>query len=55
MWRYLEANKEWYDNYLVILKTAGEKKRDNGGRQQILPRPQPLTPRRRLRILGSKT
>ncbi len=44
MCRYLEANKEWYDDYLMILKTAGEKKRDNGGRQQILSRPKPLTP-----------
>jgi hypothetical protein len=44
MCRYLEANKAWYGDDLMILKTAGEKKRDNGGRQQILPRPQPLTP-----------
>jgi hypothetical protein len=44
MCRYLEANKAWYDDYLMILKTAGEKKRDNGGRRQILSRPQLLTP-----------
>jgi hypothetical protein len=44
MCRYLEVNKEWYDDYLMILKTAGEKKRHNGGGRQILPRPQPLTP-----------
>jgi len=42
--RYLEANKEWYDDDLMILKTAGEKKRDRGGRQQILPAPKPATP-----------
>jgi hypothetical protein len=42
--RYLEANKEWFDDDLIILKTAGEKKRHNGRRQQILPQPQPLTP-----------
>ncbi len=42
--RYLEANKDWYGDDLIALKTAGEKKRDNGGRQQILPRQQPQTP-----------
>ena len=42
--RYLEANKEWFGNDRIILKTAGEKKRHNGGRQQILPQQQPKTP-----------
>ena len=44
MCRYLEANQAWYGDDLMILKTAGEKKRDNGGRQQILPRQQPMRP-----------
>ncbi len=44
MCRYLEANKDWYGEDLMILKAAGEKKRDHGGRQQILPRQQPKTP-----------
>jgi hypothetical protein len=42
--RYLEANKDWYGDDLVLLKTAGEKKRDRGGRHQILPRQPPKTP-----------
>ncbi|MCX5890919.1 MAG: hypothetical protein NTY36_15950 [Deltaproteobacteria bacterium] len=42
--RFLEAHAAWYGDDLIALKTAGEKKRDNGGRQQILPRQQPQTP-----------
>ncbi len=41
--RFLEAHAAWYGDDLIALKTAGEKKRDNGGRQQILPRQQPQT------------
>ncbi len=36
--RYLEANKSWYGDELLGLKTAGEQKRERGGRQQILPK-----------------
>jgi hypothetical protein len=35
--RYLEANKDWYGDDLLRLKTIGEQKRDRGGQQQILP------------------
>lgn len=42
--RYLETNKDWYDEDLIILKTAGEKKRDRKGRQQILSPPKPTAP-----------
>lgn len=42
--RFLEAHAAWYGDDLLSLKTAGEKKRDKGGRQQILPRQQPQTP-----------
>jgi hypothetical protein len=42
--RYLEANKDWYGEDLINLKTAGEKKRRNGRRQQIMPRQPPKTP-----------
>ena len=37
--RYLEANKEWYGDDLLILKNAAEKKREDGARRQILPPP----------------
>ena len=37
--RYLEANKEWYDDDLIILKKAGEKKQERGARRQIMPPP----------------
>lgn len=42
--RYLEINKDWYDADLIILKNAGEKKRDQKGRQQILLPPKPTAP-----------
>ncbi len=42
--RYLEANKEWYADDLMLLKNAGEKKRQGGGRQQVLPQEKPATP-----------
>ncbi len=35
--RYLEANKDWYGDDLLRLKTIGEQKRDRGGQRQILP------------------
>lgn len=42
--RYLETNRAWYDDDLFILKTAGEKKRDRGRRQQILLPSKPKVP-----------
>jgi hypothetical protein len=42
--RFLEAHAAWYDDDLMTLKKAGEQKRDQGGRQQILIRQQPKTP-----------
>ena len=42
--RYLETNKDWYDEDLFLLKTAGEKKRGRKGRQQILLPPKPTAP-----------
>jgi hypothetical protein len=42
--RYLETNKDWYDDDLIILKTTGEKKRDRRGRQQISIPPKPTAP-----------
>ncbi len=41
--RYLEANKGWYGDELMALKTAGEKKRENAGAWQLWPgtKPQP--------------
>lgn len=34
--RYLEANKRWYGDDLIVLKQAGEKKREQGQRKQLL-------------------
>ncbi len=42
--RYLETNKDWYGDDLLMLKKAGEKKRDRGGRQQVLAPPKPAIP-----------
>ncbi len=42
--RYLEVNKEWYDDYLVPLKLAGEKKRREGNVRQKCDSPTPAQP-----------
>ncbi len=42
--RYLEANKAWYGDELLNLKVAGEQKREQKSRQQILPQAKPAVP-----------
>jgi len=39
--RYLEATREWYSDELYALKSAGERKRQQGFTQQILPKLKP--------------
>ncbi|MFZ2088301.1 MAG: hypothetical protein WAU47_06975, partial [Desulfobaccales bacterium] len=39
--RYLEATREWYSDELYALKEAGERKRQQGFTQQILPKEKP--------------
>jgi hypothetical protein len=39
--RYLEATRDWYSDELYALKKAGERKRQQGFTQQILPKLKP--------------
>ncbi len=39
--RYLDATQEWYSEELYALKRAGEQKRQQGFKQQIIPRQKP--------------
>jgi len=39
--RYLDATRSWYSEELYALKTAGEKKRQQGNKAQIVPGPTP--------------